>query len=39
MRKPALLDWKVNEQKVKAEIAEASNNPQSLLSEAIHSAG
>ncbi|GLU09977.1 hypothetical protein SLE2022_268110 [Rubroshorea leprosula] len=41
VRNPAFLDWEVNEQlkKVKTEIAEASNNPHSLLLEAIHSAG
>ncbi|KAF5945657.1 hypothetical protein HYC85_015885 [Camellia sinensis] len=41
VRNPVFLDWEVNEQllKVKAEIAEASNNPQGLLLEAIHSAG
>ncbi|PSS15548.1 Mitochondrial-processing peptidase subunit alpha like [Actinidia chinensis var. chinensis] len=41
VRNPAFLDWEVNEQlqKVKAELAEASNNPQGLLLEAIHSAG
>ncbi|KAL7167999.1 hypothetical protein ACSBR2_038435 [Camellia fascicularis] len=40
MRNPVFMDWEVNEQlqKVKAEIAEASNNPQGLLLEAIHSA-
>ncbi|KAG0463928.1 hypothetical protein HPP92_019997 [Vanilla planifolia] len=41
VRNPVFLDWEVNEQvkKVKAEIAEACNNPQGLLLEAIHSAG
>ncbi|XAR53401.1 Ubiquinol--cytochrome-c reductase [Bertholletia excelsa] len=41
VRNPVFLDWEVNEQllKVKAEIAEASKNPQGLLLEAIHSAG
>ncbi|MQL80448.1 hypothetical protein Taro_012909 [Colocasia esculenta] len=41
VRNPVYLDWEVNEQlqKVKAEIAEISNNPQGLLLEAIHSAG
>ncbi|KAJ9183874.1 hypothetical protein P3X46_007674 [Hevea brasiliensis] len=41
VRNPVFLDWEVNEQlqKVKAEISEASNNPQGLLLEAIHSAG
>ncbi|XP_057967702.1 mitochondrial-processing peptidase subunit alpha-like [Malania oleifera] len=41
VRNPAFLDWEVNEQlqNVKAQIAEASNNPEGLLMEAIHSAG
>ncbi|PON62486.1 Coenzyme PQQ biosynthesis protein [Parasponia andersonii] len=41
VRNPVFLDWEVNEQlhKVKAEIAEASNNPDGLVLEAIHSAG
>ncbi|KAL5768707.1 hypothetical protein ACOSP7_015252 [Xanthoceras sorbifolium] len=41
VRNPVFLDWEVNEMllKVKSEIAEASNNPQGLLLEAIHSAG
>ncbi|GMH03355.1 hypothetical protein Nepgr_005194 [Nepenthes gracilis] len=41
VRNPAFLDWEVNEQlvKLKAELTEASNNPQGLLLEAIHSAG
>ncbi|XP_020577824.1 mitochondrial-processing peptidase subunit alpha-like isoform X2 [Phalaenopsis equestris] len=41
VRNPIFLDWEVDEQvkKVKLEIAEASNNPQGLLLEAIHSAG
>ncbi|XP_047308568.1 mitochondrial-processing peptidase subunit alpha-like [Impatiens glandulifera] len=41
VRNPVFLDWEVNEQlqKVKAEIAEASNNPESLLLEALHSVG
>ncbi|XP_058074113.1 mitochondrial-processing peptidase subunit alpha-like [Magnolia sinica] len=41
VRNPVFLDWEVNEQlqKVKAEIAEISNNPQGLLLEAIHCAG
>ncbi|XP_058214396.1 mitochondrial-processing peptidase subunit alpha-like [Rhododendron vialii] len=41
VRNPVFLDWEVNEQlrKVKAEIAEAANNPQGLLLEAIHTAG
>eukprot|EP01018_Ginkgo_biloba_P001605 Gb_01400 [translate_table: standard] len=41
LRNSVFLDWEVKEQlaKVKAEIAEVSNNPQSLLLEALHSAG
>jgi processing peptidase subunit alpha len=41
VRNPVFLDWEVNEQlqKVKTEIAEAANNPQGLLVEALHSAG
>lgn len=41
VRNPVFLDWEVNEQleKLKSEISEVSNNPQSLLLEAIHSAG
>ncbi|XP_047322308.1 mitochondrial-processing peptidase subunit alpha-like [Impatiens glandulifera] len=41
VRNPAFLDWEVKEQllKVKSDIAEASNNPQALLLEALHSAG
>lgn len=41
VRNPVFLEWEVNEQllKVKSEIAEASNNPQGLVLEAIHSAG
>jgi len=41
VRNPVFLDWEVNKQllKVKAEIGEASKNPQDLLLEAIHSAG
>ncbi|XP_020691123.1 mitochondrial-processing peptidase subunit alpha [Dendrobium catenatum] len=41
VRNPVFLEWEVNEQvkRVKSEIAEASNNPQGLLLEAIHSAG
>nr|BAB62405.1 mitochondrial processing peptidase alpha subunit [Morus alba] len=40
-RNPVFLDWEVNEQlqKVKAEISEASKNPEALVLEAIHSAG
>ncbi|XP_010269174.1 PREDICTED: mitochondrial-processing peptidase subunit alpha-like isoform X1 [Nelumbo nucifera] len=37
VRNPVFLDWEL--QKVKAEIAEISNNPQGLLLKAIHSAG
>ncbi|KAJ6771283.1 PROCESSING PEPTIDASE ALPHA SUBUNIT putative-RELATED [Salix koriyanagi] len=41
VRNPVFLDWEFNEQlqKVKAEISEASKNPQGLLFEAIHSVG
>lgn len=41
VRNPVFLDWEVNEQlqKVKADISEASKNPQGFLMEAIHSAG
>lgn len=41
VRNPAFLDWEVNEQlvKLKAELGEISKNPQSILVEAIHSAG
>eukprot|EP01018_Ginkgo_biloba_P016789 Gb_27628 [translate_table: standard] len=41
VRNPVFLDWEVKEQlaKVKAEIGEISNNPQSLLLEALHAAG
>uniref|UniRef100_A0A0D6R6V3 Uncharacterized protein n=1 Tax=Araucaria cunninghamii TaxID=56994 RepID=A0A0D6R6V3_ARACU len=41
VRNPAFFDWEVKEQlaRVKSEIAEISNNPQSLLLEALHSAG
>ncbi|BBN00700.1 mitochondrial-processing peptidase subunit alpha [Marchantia polymorpha subsp. ruderalis] len=41
IRNPLFLDWEVKEQlqKVKAEIAEVANNPQSVLLEALHSAG
>ncbi|XP_044464649.1 mitochondrial-processing peptidase subunit alpha-like [Mangifera indica] len=41
VRNPIFLDWEVKEQllKVKSEISDASNNPQGLLVEAIHSAG
>ncbi|KAK8963712.1 Mitochondrial-processing peptidase subunit alpha [Platanthera guangdongensis] len=41
VRNPVFLDWEVNEQiqKVKAEIAEYSSNPQGLILEAMHSVG
>merc|ERR1711915_285367 len=41
VRNAVFLDWEVKEQlvKVKSEIAEISNNPQSLILEALHSAG
>jgi len=41
VRNPVFLDWEVKEQlaKVKSEIAEISSNPQSLILEALHSAG
>ncbi|KAF3335021.1 mitochondrial-processing peptidase subunit alpha-like protein [Carex littledalei] len=41
VRNPAFLDWEVKEQlqKMKLEIEEASNNPQGLIMEALHSAG
>ncbi|KAM7476019.1 hypothetical protein LguiB_023262 [Lonicera macranthoides] len=41
VRNPVFLDWEVNNEikKVKAEIADMSNNPQGLLLEAIHAAG
>lgn len=41
VRNPVFLEWEVNEQlqKAKAEISEYSNNPESLLIEALHSAG
>ncbi|KAL9252995.1 Mitochondrial-processing peptidase subunit alpha-like protein [Drosera capensis] len=41
VRNPAFLDWEVNELllKMKAEVNEASNNPQGLLLEGIHSVG
>ncbi|XP_057544552.1 mitochondrial-processing peptidase subunit alpha-like [Amaranthus tricolor] len=42
VRNPAFLDWEVNEtlQNMKLEVSEAaSNNPQALLVEAMHSAG
>ncbi|CAH1431980.1 unnamed protein product [Lactuca virosa] len=40
-RNQVFLDWEVKEQiqKVKAEISEYANNPETLLLEAIHSAG
>lgn len=41
VRNPVFLDWEVNDEikKVRAEIADLSNNPQGLLLEAIHAAG
>ncbi|XP_026662901.2 LOW QUALITY PROTEIN: mitochondrial-processing peptidase subunit alpha [Phoenix dactylifera] len=41
VRNPVFLEWEVNEElkKIKAELGGASNNPQGLLLEAIHSAG
>ncbi|KAJ9547897.1 hypothetical protein OSB04_020440 [Centaurea solstitialis] len=41
VRNQAFLDWEIAEQiqKVKAEISEYANNPETLLLEAIHSAG
>ncbi|KAL6845598.1 hypothetical protein ACP4OV_025093 [Aristida adscensionis] len=41
VRNPAFFDWEVKEQlqKIQAEIAELSNNPQGLVLEALHSAG
>ncbi|KAG8045947.1 hypothetical protein GUJ93_ZPchr0008g13501 [Zizania palustris] len=41
VRNPAFLDWEVKEQimKLKAELAEASSNPETLLLEALHSTG
>ncbi|XP_003564704.1 mitochondrial-processing peptidase subunit alpha [Brachypodium distachyon] len=41
VRNPALLDWEVKEQimKLKAELAEASSNPETFLLEALHSTG
>ncbi|KAL8158794.1 hypothetical protein V2J09_000331 [Rumex salicifolius] len=41
VRNPVYLDWEVNESllKLKSEISEASNNPQGLLMEALHSVG
>ncbi|XP_057536994.1 mitochondrial-processing peptidase subunit alpha-like [Amaranthus tricolor] len=42
VKNPAFLDWEVNEtlQKMKIEVSEAaSNNPQALLVEAMHSVG
>lgn len=41
VRNAVFVDWEVKEQlvKVKSEIAEISNNPQSLILEALHSAG
>ncbi|KAI3814513.1 hypothetical protein L1987_14153 [Smallanthus sonchifolius] len=41
VRNQAFLDWEVKEQieKVKAEIGEYANNPETLLLEAVHSVG
>ncbi|EEC71449.1 hypothetical protein OsI_03671 [Oryza sativa Indica Group] len=41
VRNPAFFNWEIKEQleKIKAEIAEVSDNPQGLLLEALHSAG
>ncbi|XP_034596290.1 mitochondrial-processing peptidase subunit alpha isoform X1 [Setaria viridis] len=41
VRNPAFFDWEVKEQlqKMQADIAEVSDNPQYLLLEALHSAG
>ncbi|KAJ7517242.1 hypothetical protein O6H91_21G015100 [Diphasiastrum complanatum] len=41
VRNPIFYDWEVKEQihKVKEELAEIANNPQSVLLEALHSAG
>lgn len=41
VRNPAFLDWEVKEQimKLKAELAEASSNPETFLLEALHSTG
>ncbi|XP_071684096.1 mitochondrial-processing peptidase subunit alpha isoform X2 [Lolium perenne] len=41
VRNPALLDWEVKEEiaKLKAELAQASTNPESFLLDALHSAG
>ncbi|KAI3694404.1 hypothetical protein L1987_77369 [Smallanthus sonchifolius] len=41
VRNQVFLDWEVKEQiqKVKAEISEYANNPETLLLEAVHSAG
>ncbi|KNA11162.1 hypothetical protein SOVF_137740 [Spinacia oleracea] len=41
VRNPAFLDWEIKEtlKNLKGEVKEASNNPQALLVEAIHSAG
>ncbi|EFJ11431.1 hypothetical protein SELMODRAFT_183257 [Selaginella moellendorffii] len=41
VRNPAFHGWEVHEQvdKIKAELAEMFNNPQSILLEALHSAG
>ncbi|KAI3763141.1 hypothetical protein L1987_53591 [Smallanthus sonchifolius] len=41
VRNQVFLDWEVKDQiqKVKAEISECANNPETLLLEAVHSAG
>ncbi|KAI4966341.1 hypothetical protein ZWY2020_041212 [Hordeum vulgare] len=41
VRNPALLDWEVKEEimKLKAELAEASSNPEAFLLDALHSSG
>uniref|UniRef100_A0A0A9D470 Peptidase M16 N-terminal domain-containing protein n=1 Tax=Arundo donax TaxID=35708 RepID=A0A0A9D470_ARUDO len=41
VRNPAFLDWEVKEEilKLNSELAKASSNPESLLLEALHSAG
>lgn len=41
VRNPVFYEWEVKEQlvKIKGELAEMHNNPQSLLLEALHSAG
>ncbi|GBG84704.1 hypothetical protein CBR_g39080 [Chara braunii] len=41
VRNPKFVEWEVKEQlaRVKAEVSEMANNPQSLMVEALHSAG